>query len=66
MGVMIRILLRYAAAALVAKGLLSPGLGDMLSVDPDISAVVEILVGGMAAIVAELSYAVAKRLGWRT
>lgn len=66
MGVLIRILLRYIAAALVAKGMLSPGLGDMLALDPDVSAVIEILAGGMAALVAELSYVVAKRLGWRT
>lgn len=66
MGVMIRILLRYAAAALVAKGALSPGLGDMIAVDPDISAFVEILAGLAAAAAAEGYYAVAKRFGWPT
>lgn len=66
MGVLIRILLRYAAAALVAKGLLSPGVGDMLALDPDVSAVLEILAGGMAAAGAELWYVVAKRMGWAT
>lgn len=66
MSVLIRILIRYAAAALVAKGVLSPGLGDMLALDPDVSAVIEIAAGGMAAASVELWYAVAKRFGWAT
>ena len=66
MGIFIRILLRYAAAALVAKGVLSPGLGDMVSLDPDVSALVEIVAGALAMAIAELWYAIARRFGWPT
>lgn len=66
MAIAIRILLRYVAAALVAKGFLSPGLGDQIAVDPDIASLIEIVAGGLAMAAAELWYFVAKRFGWPT
>lgn len=66
MTVFIRIGLRYVAALLVARGLLDPGMGDMLANDPDLLAALQILGGVAAALVAEGWYWLAKRLGWAT
>lgn len=63
-SVIIRILLRYVAAALVAKGLLSPGLGEYITDDPEVAALVEIAAGVAAGAAAELWYTLARRFGW--
>ncbi|HWJ89112.1 MAG TPA: hypothetical protein VNS12_13675 [Pelagibacterium sp.] len=66
MTVFIRIGLRYVAALLVARGLLDPGMGDMLANDPDLLSALQVLAGVAAALVAEGWYWLAKRLGWAT
>ena len=66
MTVFIRIGLRYVAALLVARGLLDPGMGDVLANDPDLASALQILAGAGAALVAEGWYWLAKRMGWAT
>ncbi|RUM19296.1 hypothetical protein EFQ99_31515 [Rhizobium vallis] len=63
-SVIIRIALRYLAAALVAKGALSPDIGGLISGDPDISMIVEIAVGAVIGLSAEAWYYLANRFGW--
>ena len=58
----IRILLRYAAAALVARGLVSVEDGSTLATDPDVQFVIGLGIG----VVTEGWYWLAKRLGWAT
>lgn len=57
-----RILLRYAAGALVTAGLLDADLARQIGTDPDVL----VLIGGALGLAAETTYAVAKRLGWTT
>jgi hypothetical protein len=66
MTVFIRIALRYLAAALVARGLIDPGTGDLLSTDPDIAQAAFIVAGAASAIAAEGWYWLAKRFGLPT
>lgn len=66
MDVLIRILLRYFAMLLVAKGILHPELGDLFASDPDILMAVQVVAGVVAGVVAEGWYLVARRMGWRT
>jgi len=61
-AVIVRIALRYAAAALVTAGLLDADLGAQIGADPDIL----ILVGGAVGLAVEMAYAAAKKLGWAT
>lgn len=65
MSVFIRILLRYVAAFLVAKGFLSPEAGNLIATDPDFSIALEILVGCGVAVAVELWYVIAVRMGWK-
>lgn len=58
--VIIRIALRYGAAALVARGLLSPDDGATLATDPD----VQMLVGLAMGAVAEGWHFLAQKFGW--
>lgn len=59
-SVLIRIGLRYGAAYLVARGLLSPEDGATLATDPD----VQMLVGAAMGAAAEGWYYLARRFGW--
>lgn len=61
-AVITRIILRYAAAALVTAGILDADIGNQIGADPDVL----ILVGGAVGLAVEMTYAVAKRLGWST
>lgn len=61
-----RIALRYAAGALVAKGLLDTSTGSQLASDADVLRAVEIGLGVGLAAVSEVWYSLAKKLGWRT
>jgi hypothetical protein len=63
-SVIIRIGLRYLAAALVAKGVFSPEIGSLLSNDPDISMMIEIAAGAVVGLSAEAWYYLASRFGW--
>ena len=59
-GPIARIVLRYLSGFLVAKGLL--GMGTDLSADPDLVMLLGVAIGA----VVEVSYAIAKKMGWRT
>lgn len=66
MGAIVRILLRYVAGALVAKGVFSPELGDFITADPEIEMAVQIGLGILIGAITEYAYALAKRWGWAT
>ncbi len=59
-----RIVLRYAAGALVAKGLLPDDIGRGLAVDVDVLNLIEIGLGFALAAVSEGWYFLARRFGW--
>lgn len=59
-----RIIVRYAAGAFVAKGLLSADTGATLAIDPDVINYVDIGLGVAAGGVTELYYMLARRFGW--
>lgn len=61
-AVIARILLRYAAGALVAAGYLDADLGNQIGADPDIL----MIVGAALGVAVELAFAFAKRRGWAT
>lgn len=61
-AIIARIILRYAAGALVAAGYLDAELGQQIGADPDLL----IIVGGALGIGVELAYAFAKKRGWAT
>jgi hypothetical protein len=65
-AVVSRIILRYVAAALVAYGVLTSDLGEMLGGDEDAAAAVEIALGAVLGMVTEGWYYIAKRYGWST
>lgn len=60
--VIARIALRYAAGALVAAGYINAETGQQIIADPEVL----MLVGAALGLGAEMTYAVAKRLGWKT
>ncbi|MCB1484851.1 MAG: hypothetical protein KDJ17_08155 [Hyphomicrobiaceae bacterium] len=60
MAPLIRILLRYAAMALVTRGLISDDAGAILATDPD----VQLVVGALIGFATEAWYVLARRLGW--
>ncbi len=63
-GILIRILLRYAAGALVAKGLLTAEDGASFATDPDIMQALEVAAGIGIGAATELWYAAARKFGW--
>lgn len=63
-SVFIRIALRYIAAFLVTKGMLSAEVGDMVSADPDFVAGIEIILGALIGVAAEVWYYASNRFGW--
>ena len=60
---LIRILLRYAAGFLVAKGLVDAGTGDALATDETLIASAELAVGSVLALVNEAWFARSVRKG---
>ena len=64
MSVIVRIALRYVAAALIAKGVFTSEAGDMFAADPDIAQVVEVGLGLAFSALAEAWYYLARRFGW--
>jgi preprotein translocase subunit Sec61beta len=60
--VLARILLRYAAGALVTWGIVAPEDAQILAMDPDLA----ILVGAGLGAVVEAAYAIARRNGGAT
>ncbi|OCO98933.1 MULTISPECIES: hypothetical protein [unclassified Ensifer] len=63
-AVVVRILLRYGAGLLVAKGVLAPAAGPALAEDPDIQMLLQVGAGLVAGVVCEGWYLLARRLGW--
>jgi hypothetical protein len=63
---LIRILLRYLAGVLVAKGYLTAADGGFLTTDPDVYALVEMGLGLAMSVVTEGYYYLAKKFGWAT
>lgn len=59
-SVIVRIGLRYGAAYLVARGLLSPDDGATLATDPD----VQLAVGAAMGAAAEGWWMLARKFGW--
>lgn len=59
-----RIIVRYAAGALVAKGLVSPDAGATLAIDGDVINYVDIGLGLAMGAATEVYYMLARRLGW--
>jgi hypothetical protein len=53
----IRIILRYLAGFLVAKGVLDAGTGDALADDTALAVSIELAVGSIIAVVTEWSFA---------
>lgn len=64
-SVFIRIFLRYLAAALITKGLLSPDIGGAINSDPDIAMAIEVAIGAAIGLASEGWYYLAHRFGWR-
>lgn len=60
-----RIVLRYVAGFLVAKGLLDAEIGSDIATDPDILAIAEIWIGAAVGAGTEAVYFIARRLGWK-
>lgn len=61
-----RLLLRYAAGFLIAKGLLAPDAGPELANDIDLQAMIEVGLGLAMTALAEAWFYLAKRMGWAT
>lgn len=62
----VRIIMRYGAGFLVAKGLLTPEDGTAFGLDPDIAQMLEVGIGMAVGAATELYYAASKRWGWNT
>lgn len=69
-AVLVRIILRWLAGALVTYGVLTTDLADIVASDPDIAAALEqglvVLAGILAGVLAEAWYWLARRYGWAT
>lgn len=65
-AVIIRILLRYAAGALVAKGFLAPEDGAYFATDPDLAQLLQVGAGIVISAGTEYWYWIASKLGWKT
>lgn len=65
MGVIARIILRYIAGALIAKGFLDPDLGNTIAVDPEIEMGLQVGLGLVIGAVTEFAYGLARRFGWQ-
>ncbi len=61
MGPFIRILLRYGVGAVIGFE-----VGNQLAADPDILAVITVVITAVIGCITEAFYMLAKHLGWRT
>lgn len=64
MSVFIRILLRWVAGFLIAKGIFAPDDAQIFTADPEIERLLVTGLGSLAGAVAEGWYALARRWGW--
>ena len=62
MDVYIRIALRYIAGYLVFKSIIPQELADAILSDPEVVAVIGVVIGFLV----EGAYALARKFGWRT
>lgn len=65
-GLVARLILRYVAGALIAKGLLTDPDGDWINSDPDLLELATAGVGFAVMGATEAFYRLAKKYGWRT
>jgi hypothetical protein len=65
-GLLARLILRYIAGMLIAKGLLSDADGDWINSDPDLMELVTAGIGIAIAGATEWFYVLAKKYGWTT
>lgn len=65
MSVFVRILLRYLAGMLVARGLLMESDGNMLASDPEVASFLEMAAGAALGTLSEGWYMLAKKFGWK-
>lgn len=63
-AVLVRIGLRYAAGALITKGLVAPDVGMQIAGDPDLQQVFQVGLGLVAAAASEGFYFLARKFGW--
>jgi len=63
-AIIIRIILRYASGALIAKGLLAPEDGISLTADPEVAQAIQLAIGAGVAAATEFAYYLARRWGW--
>lgn len=63
-GPIARILLRYIAGALVAKGILDPDSAALLNTDPDLIELATAAVGVLVGLGTEFFYRLARKMGW--
>ena len=63
-SVVVRIVLRYVAAALVAKGVFTSADGGALATDPDLINLVEVGLGLVIGGATEWWYVLARKFGW--
>lgn len=63
-AVVARIVLRYGAGALVAKGLLDADTAAGLSSDQDLIAVAQVAAGAAIGVGTEVAYWLARKFGW--
>lgn len=63
-AVVARILLRYGAGALVAKGLLDAETGAGISSDQDLLALAQVAAGAAIGAGTEIAYWLARKFGW--
>lgn len=64
MAAIIRILLRYGAGILVARGLLLPDDASAIYSDPEIVIGIETAIGAGMAALSEAWYWLARKFGW--
>ena len=65
-GALARILLRYGAGVLIAKGVLPDDVGHSIMNDPDLLQVATTIIGVILAGTSEGWYWLAKKFGWST
>lgn len=63
-AVVARIVLRYGAGALVAKGLLDADTAAGISSDQDLVAIAQVAAGAAIGVGTEFAYWLARKFGW--
>ncbi|WP_045834463.1 hypothetical protein [Hyphomicrobium sp. 99] len=63
-NIILRIGLRYVAAFLMARGLLSPDIGTTLAADDDVIQMIEVALGSLVGVAAEVWLYAERKFGW--